>query len=266
MAAAASTSFSSTTTFSAALRFHPLHHHHHTHTHPTPLSLRLPRRHLPSQTTLTPLSFQRSDFDGFTNWAKSPETWKDAWRNANDGFERLVFESRKAAERLDRRYKVSVRVAEAARGVGERARVIDRKLEVSRRWREVEMDFKTNFPRYRRQVGDFLNTPLGRGFTTIFFLWFALSGWMFRVLFFATFFLPLAGPFAFSAVANKFVVQGACPSCKKEFIGYKSQIISCRGCGNIVWQPNNDPFGKSNKGDGKSKPPQQIIDVEYEER
>ncbi|GAB2223390.1 hypothetical protein Droror1_Dr00017531 [Drosera rotundifolia] len=31
-----------------------------------------------------------------TNWAKCPKTWKDAWRNANDGFERLVFESRKA--------------------------------------------------------------------------------------------------------------------------------------------------------------------------
>ncbi|GAB2216501.1 hypothetical protein Droror1_Dr00024275, partial [Drosera rotundifolia] len=40
----------------------------------TPLpSLCLPRRHLPSQTTLTPLSFQRSDFEGFTNYAKSPE-------------------------------------------------------------------------------------------------------------------------------------------------------------------------------------------------
>ncbi|GAB2213926.1 hypothetical protein Drorol1_Dr00018252, partial [Drosera rotundifolia] len=45
------------------------------------------------------------------------------------------------------RYKVSVRVAEAARGVGERARVINQELEVSRRWREVEMNFKTNFPR-----------------------------------------------------------------------------------------------------------------------
>ncbi|GAB2233064.1 hypothetical protein Droror1_Dr00002278 [Drosera rotundifolia] len=74
--------------FGVRFSFHPLQQHHTR----TPLSLLLTRRHLPSQTTLTPLSFQSSDFDR----AKSPETWKDACRNTNDGFERLVFESRKA--------------------------------------------------------------------------------------------------------------------------------------------------------------------------
>ncbi|GAB2215627.1 hypothetical protein Droror1_Dr00020016 [Drosera rotundifolia] len=48
---------------------------------------------------------------------------------------------------MDWRYKVSVRVAVATRSGRERMRVIDRELEVSRCWSEVEMDFKTNFPK-----------------------------------------------------------------------------------------------------------------------
>ncbi|GAB2295898.1 hypothetical protein Dimus_030046 [Dionaea muscipula] len=211
-------------------------------------------------------AFRRSDFDSFARRMASGEAWKDAWRSANDGFEQFVFETRKAAERLNRRYSVSLRLSSVARAAADRALEIDREFEVTQRWRTFSLDFRRNWPRYRKQLNDFFNTPLGKGFTTIFFIWFALSGWLFRIFILATWVLPLAGPFLIGAAANKLVVQGACPSCKRQFVGYKSQVIRCPGCGNIVWQPEINAFGRGPKGGSKSKSKDEIIDVEYEER
>lgn len=42
---------------------------------------------------------------------------------------------------------------------------------------------------------------------TIFFLWLALSGWLFRVLIFATWVLPFAAPLVIGAVANNLVIK-----------------------------------------------------------
>lgn len=42
---------------------------------------------------------------------------------------------------------------------------------------------------------------------TFFFLWFALSGWLFRILIFATWVLPFAGPLLIGAVANNLVIK-----------------------------------------------------------
>lgn len=42
---------------------------------------------------------------------------------------------------------------------------------------------------------------------TLFFLWFALSGWMFRFLIFGTWILPLAGPLLIGTVANNFIIK-----------------------------------------------------------
>lgn len=136
-------------------------------------------------------------------------------------------------------------------------------------------------------------------FQTIFFLWFALSGWLFRVIIVATWVLPIAGPLLIGAVANNFVIkvyytqpllvyilrfsicyimfgaaQGECPACKRQFIGYKNQVIRCEGCRNIVWQPQGDFFSRdgsnnsssSNKGNSKKPPKSQIIDVDFEEK
>ena len=53
-----------------------------------------------------------------------------------------------------------------------------------------------------------------------------------------------------------FSMQGSCPSCKRRFIGYRSQMVVCNYCKAVVWQPRQD-FSK-----GESDP--SIIDVEIE--
>lgn len=62
--------------------------------------------------------------------------------------------------------------------------------------------------------------------------------------------------------------QGACPACKRQFVGYKNQIIRCGSCGNIVWQPEGDFFSRGGRGRGSSssKSDRDIIDVEFEEK
>ncbi|GAB2295899.1 hypothetical protein Dimus_030047 [Dionaea muscipula] len=92
-------------------------------------------------------AFRRSDFDSFARRMASGEAWKDAWRSANDGFEQFVFETRKAAERLNRRYSVSLRLSSVARAAADRALEIDREFEVTQRWRTFSLDFRRNWPR-----------------------------------------------------------------------------------------------------------------------
>ncbi|KAG8381642.1 hypothetical protein BUALT_Bualt06G0142800 [Buddleja alternifolia] len=212
-------------------------------------------------------AFTRGELDGFAKRVASGEAWRDAWRRANDGFEKFVFESRKAAERIDRRYDVSRRFSAVAQSAADRARELDREFEITQRWRSFSLDFSRNWPRYRKQLSDFLDTPLGRSFATIFFIWFALSGWLFRVLIFATWVLPFAGPLLIGAIANNLVIKGECPACKKQFVGSKSQTVRCASCGNIVWQPKGDFFSRGGRGTtSSSKSQPDIIDVEFEER
>ncbi|KAF5749331.1 hypothetical protein HS088_TW04G01299 [Tripterygium wilfordii] len=204
-------------------------------------------------------AFRRSDFDRFASRVRSGEAWEDAWRSANDRFELFLFEAKKTAERIDRRYSVSQRASSAVRN-------IDREFEIGPRWRAFSMDFSRNWPRYRKQLNDFLNTPLGRSFSTIFFIWFALSGWLFRVLIFATWVLPFAGPLLIGTIANNLLIKGACPACQRQFVGYKNQIIRCSSCRNIVWQPEGDFFSKGSRSKSSSKSDPQIIDVDFEEK
>ncbi|EPS71910.1 hypothetical protein M569_02850, partial [Genlisea aurea] len=207
-------------------------------------------------------AFRRSDIDGFAKRVASGELWREAWRKANDGFELFLYETRKTAERLDRRYEVSRRLSAAAQSASDRARELDRDFELTRRWRTFSLDFGRNLPMYRRQINDFLDTPLGRSFATLFLLWFTLSGWLFRFLIFATWILPFAGPLLIGSLANNLVIKGECPACKKQFIGYKNQTVRCTTCGNTVWQPrsssNRPPSGSNSQPD--------IIDVEFEEK
>ncbi|KAF4398912.1 hypothetical protein G4B88_023506 [Cannabis sativa] len=226
-------------------------------------------------------AFRRNDFDGFAKRMASGEAWRDAWRTANDGFERFLFETKKTAERLDRRYDVSRRLSSVAQSAYSRAREIDRELEIGSRWRAFSVDFSRNLPRYRKQLSDFLDTPLGRGCATIFFIWFALSGWLFRFLIFATWVLPFAGPLLIGTFANSLVIKGSCPACKRQFAGYKNQVIRCTSCGNTVWQPKSGGGGGGGSGGGgigdffsgnsrgnntSSKSGPEIIDVEFEEK
>ncbi|OVA15307.1 hypothetical protein BVC80_841g17 [Macleaya cordata] len=212
-------------------------------------------------------SFRRSDFDGFAKRVASGEAWRDVWRTANNGFEQFLYDATKTAERIDRRYSVSHRISSVAESASYRVKELDREFEISRRWRSFTLDFSRNSPRYRKQLNDFLGTPLGRSFATIFFLWFALSGWMFRILIFATWVLPFAAPLLIGTVANNFVIEGACPACKKRFMGYRNQVVRCTSCGNIVWQPKGDFFSRGGKGTtSSSKSEPDIIDVEFEEK
>lgn len=122
--------------------------------HPYAQALLLPARAKPpnkfptsARHVATVQAFRRSDIDGFAKRMASGEAWRDAWRSANDGFEQFVFEARKTAERLDRRYAVSRKLSEATQSATARAREIDRELEISLRWRAFSVDFSRNWPR-----------------------------------------------------------------------------------------------------------------------
>eukprot|EP00249_Psilotum_nudum_P001981 c14780_g1_i1 orf=314-541(-) len=52
--------------------------------------------------------------------------------------------------------------------------------------------------------------------------------------------LPLAVPLLLSTATRNAVVEGSCLSCKRRFIGNRSQIIICNYCKAIVWQPRQD--------------------------
>lgn len=226
----------------------------------------------PRRPRTLPMAFQRSDFNGFAKKVASGEALRDAWRSANDGFEQILYESRIAAERLNRRYSISTRVAEVARSAKDRALELDAEFGVTRRWRSFSIDFTRNLPRYRKGLQGFLATPLGKSTSILFFLWFALSGWLFRILFFATWVLPFAAPLLIGVVANNFAIRGNCPACRKEFMGSKGQVIRCGGCGNIVWQPKDDfsdrGGGRGRSGnDGRSSNfDSNIIDIEIDDK
>ncbi|CAM8978947.1 unnamed protein product [Rhodiola kirilowii] len=236
----------------------PHHHHRFRYT-----GDRLPRR--PAQLRVAK-AFQRSDFDSFARRVSSGEAWKDAWRTANDKFEYFVYEARKTAERIDREFKVSQKVNSAVRAAQDKAREIDREYEVSQKWRGFVLDFSRNWPRYRRELSDVVGSPLGRSVVTVFFLWFALSGWLFRFLVIGIWVLPFAGPLLLGSLANSLVIKGECPACQRQFIGSRLRVVRCAGCGNIVWQPTGDPFPRNSGGSSSPKSRQDVIDVEFEER
>ncbi|MCD7451416.1 hypothetical protein HAX54_011725 [Datura stramonium] len=211
-------------------------------------------------------AFRRSDFDGFARRVRSGEAWRDAWRSANDGFEQLLYETKKTAERIDRRYDVSRKLSAVAQSAAGRARELDRDFEITQKWRTFSLDFRSNWPRYRKQLNDFMDTPLGRSAATIFFLWFALSGWLFRILIIATWVLPFAGPLLIGVAANNLVIKGQCPACRRQFIGNKNSTVRCANCGNVVWQPKDDFFSRGSRGTTPSKSEPDIIDVDFEEK
>ncbi|KAJ6801658.1 uncharacterized protein M6B38_196965 [Iris pallida] len=108
-------------------------------------------------------AFGRSDLDGFARRVASGDALREAWRRANDGIELIAFEARRAADRVDRRFSVSRRLSAAARAASDRARELDLELGIGRRWRTFSVDFSRNWPRYRKELSDFFETPLGRG-------------------------------------------------------------------------------------------------------
>lgn len=119
---------------------HPLHLSQHHHRFST---LHYRRRRY----DVTVRAFGRGDIDGFMRRIASGEALKDAWRGANEGAERLAFEARLAAQRIDRKYSVSRRLDEVARSAAVKAREIDAELGIGRSWKSFTADFSRNWPR-----------------------------------------------------------------------------------------------------------------------
>lgn len=92
-------------------------------------------------------AFRRSDFDGFAKRMASGEAWRDAWRSANNGFEQILYETKKTAERIDRQYSVGRRLSSVAQSASDRARELDRDYLITQRWRTFTLDFSQNWPR-----------------------------------------------------------------------------------------------------------------------
>ncbi|MCD7451414.1 APO protein 2, chloroplastic [Datura stramonium] len=89
-------------------------------------------------------AFRRSHFDGFARRVRSGEAWRDGWRSANDGFEQLLYETKKTAERVDWRYDVSRKLSAAGR-----ACELARDFEITQKWHTFSLDFRSNWPRKR---------------------------------------------------------------------------------------------------------------------
>ncbi|KAL4199572.1 hypothetical protein AMTRI_Chr03g145580 [Amborella trichopoda] len=189
---------------------------------------------------------------------------KEVLRTANEGLENLIYSARIGAQRLDRRFSLSLRFERALTLVSNQTKLIDREYGISQKSKAFTMDIRRNWPRYRKQLNEFLETPLGKLFATLVFLWFALSGWLFRFLILATWVLPFAAPLLIGTVANNLVIEGACPACKRRFMGYRSQVIRCVSCGSIVWQPK-DRFSRG-PSSSSSSADSDVIDVEIEEK
>lgn len=125
----------------------PLHHPPLLHSSQSQSQRLLQRPHQRQNSTIPRAFFSRTDFDGFAKRAASGELWRDAWRSANDGFEQLLFETKKTAERIDREYSVSRRLSAVAESAAGRARELDRDFEVTQGWRTFTLDFSRNWPK-----------------------------------------------------------------------------------------------------------------------
>jgi dsDNA-specific endonuclease/ATPase MutS2 len=73
---------------------------------------------------------------------------KEAWQNANDNFERFLFEAKKTAQRIDRQYSVSQRLSSAASAASARAREIDRDFQIGIKYRNFTSGFALNWPKF----------------------------------------------------------------------------------------------------------------------
>ncbi|KAJ6767250.1 hypothetical protein OIU79_023084 [Salix purpurea] len=234
----------------------------HRHSHPCPFidagtghafQCSIHRRPIPSIHSGKALAFRR-DFDRFA---------KDAWRTANDGFEQFLFEAKKTAERIDRRYSVSRRLSAVAQSASDRARDIDR---------DKFSGDKHMVRDYNLEIGKFVKNAIEGVLLLFFSSGLHYLGGCFRFFIFATWVLPIAGPLLIGTLANNLVIKGACPACKRQFVGYKNQVIRCGGCGNIVWQPKGpgggpgDFFSGGGRGTRSSKSDPEIIDVDFEEK
>ncbi|KAJ7529428.1 hypothetical protein O6H91_15G049800 [Diphasiastrum complanatum] len=179
-------------------------------------------------------------------------------RQANLKLEELVYNIRKQIEKWDRQYRLSEKSQQFADTVRKQIYDADQQFGVRQKARNWTSQLQLRWPTYRRQLSNFLESPLGKLVSTCFFLWFFLSGWLFRIAFLSMWILPFAAPLLIGTISKNAIIEGACPACKTRFIGSRSQVVLCRNCRNVVWQPRQD-FSKDSSDPS-------IIDVDFEEK
>ncbi|KAI5081059.1 hypothetical protein GOP47_0004242 [Adiantum capillus-veneris] len=163
--------------------------------------------------------------------------FEQGFNAANRKVEEFTYDARKGAKDFDRRFRVSERAQEMSDFASQQVKNFDQQLGLVQKFRNFSSDLQRNWPRYRRQLDRLLRTPIGRMFTTIVFMWFLLSGWLFRIILFSMWVLPLAAPLLISSAARNMVVEGSCPSCKRRFIGNRNQmmLIKCPWIRCLSW-------------------------------
>eukprot|EP00270_Netrium_digitus_P007898 TRINITY_DN2317_c1_g1_i1.p1 TRINITY_DN2317_c1_g1~~TRINITY_DN2317_c1_g1_i1.p1 ORF type:complete len:327 (-),score=49.17 TRINITY_DN2317_c1_g1_i1:52-1005(-) len=186
------------------------------------------------------------DLEGKAKWA---------FTTANQKYEELEFDIRRQISNLDRQYSISERAREAASAASEKLQGIDDQLRVRQRLRTAASDFQRAWPRYQREISALRATPIGQAIGLMLFSWLLLSGWLFQIMFWSIWILPLL-PFILSAIARSTLVSGFCPACGLQFIGRRSETVICQRCRRIVWQGKGGNDGRG--GDPK------IIDIELD--
>lgn len=179
-----------------------------------------------------------------------------AAQTAGRKFEEFGYDAKRTASKWDREYRISEMVLEAREFAVEQIQNADRQLGVRQKARNFSSDFKLKWPTYRRQLGNFLDTPIGKSFVTLFMVWLVFSGWLFRILLLSMWILPLAAPLLLNTLSKAAVVEGSCPNCGQRYIGGRNQAVTCSRCKGVVWQPRQD-FSKDS-----SDP--RIIDIDVD--
>ncbi|CAM6091145.1 unnamed protein product [Calypogeia fissa] len=179
-----------------------------------------------------------------------------AAQTANRKFEEFGYDARRTAAKWDREYRISEMVQGAREFTVEQIQNADRQLGFRQKARNISSDFKLKWPTYRRQLGNFFDTPIGKSFVTLFMVWLVFSGWLFRILLLSMWILPLAAPLLLNTLSKAAIVEGSCPNCGQRYIGGRNQAVTCTRCKGVVWQPRQD-FSKDS-----SDP--RIIDIDID--
>lgn len=182
-----------------------------------------------------------------------------AARQANQRLEELGYDVRKQAVRWDRQYGFSDKAEQAKEYAQEQVQNLDKQLNLRQKFRNFQSEFRLRWPAIRRNVNSFLDTTLGKAVATLFFAWFVLSGWFFRLFFYSVWLLPLAAPLLIGTLSKNLIVEGACPACGTRYVGSRNQIVVCQRCRGVVWQPRQD-FSK----DSRAADPT-IIDIDLDQ-
>lgn len=172
---------------------------------------------------------------------------------AGEKYEEIGFEMKRSGARFDSQYKVSEKARQFADTLADKAQNVDEKLGIKQRLWALGTDLRLKMPIYQRRFRIFMATPGGQFLGVCFLAWLALSGWLFRIVIWSIWIIPLL-PLILRFFVRETFTQGACKNCGLPFAGPKSSVMACARCRQIVWQPGQT-FNKNDPN---------IIDIEAE--